>query len=198
MQTFLETERLVLRRFTEADVDNLVELDSDPEVMRFINGGRPTPRDEIENDVLPAFLGYYERHRRIRLLGRGREVDRALPRLVSFPSPASCPARRGRTRLPATKISVGKGLRHRRLAGVDSEGLRRARCSTRRCIHDGRARRLVARDGEVGPEARKDISPSPGLTTSRVRRKVTSSTRCSGRSGSSRPWRKIESLPTGE
>jgi RimJ/RimL family protein N-acetyltransferase len=61
MQIFLETERLVLRRFSGDDVDNLVELDSDPDVMRFINGGRPTPRHEIENEVLPAFLGYYER-----------------------------------------------------------------------------------------------------------------------------------------
>ena len=30
MHIYLETERLILRRFTEADVDNLVELDSDP------------------------------------------------------------------------------------------------------------------------------------------------------------------------
>jgi RimJ/RimL family protein N-acetyltransferase len=62
VQVFLETERLVLRQFTNDDIDNLVELDSDPEVMRFINGGRPTPREEIENDVLPAFLRYYERY----------------------------------------------------------------------------------------------------------------------------------------
>jgi RimJ/RimL family protein N-acetyltransferase len=61
MQIFLQTERLVLRRFTEDDVDNLVELDGDPAVMRFINGGRPTPRREIESDILPAFLAYYER-----------------------------------------------------------------------------------------------------------------------------------------
>lgn len=61
MQIFLETERLVLRRFTEDDVDNLVELDSDPDVMRFINGGRPTPRQEVENDLLPWFLDYYKR-----------------------------------------------------------------------------------------------------------------------------------------
>ena len=59
MHVFLETERLVLRRFSEDDVGNLVELDSDPDVMRFINGGRPTtPRHEIENDILPAFLEY--------------------------------------------------------------------------------------------------------------------------------------------
>jgi RimJ/RimL family protein N-acetyltransferase len=58
---FLETDRLVLRRFTESDLDLLVELDSDPEVMRFITGGRATPRGEVESEVLPAFLSYYER-----------------------------------------------------------------------------------------------------------------------------------------
>lgn len=61
MTIFLETERLVLRRFGERDVDNLVELDSDPDVMRYINGGRPTARQEIESEILPAFLDYYRR-----------------------------------------------------------------------------------------------------------------------------------------
>ncbi len=61
MQVFLETERLVLRRFTEADVDDLFDLDGDPEVMRYLTGGRPTPRDVIRDDILPRFLRYYER-----------------------------------------------------------------------------------------------------------------------------------------
>jgi RimJ/RimL family protein N-acetyltransferase len=61
VHVFLETERLILRRFTADDVDNLVELDSDPDVMRYITGGRGTSRAEIEDDVLPAFLAYYER-----------------------------------------------------------------------------------------------------------------------------------------
>ena len=61
MQVFLETERLVLRRFTAADVDHLEALDADPAVMRFLSGGKPTPRAEIEREVVPAFLGYYER-----------------------------------------------------------------------------------------------------------------------------------------
>lgn len=56
---FLETDRLMLRRFTPADVDLLVDLDSDPEVLRYI--GRPRSRDEIETDILPRFLRYYER-----------------------------------------------------------------------------------------------------------------------------------------
>src|SRR5437764_12110746 len=60
MQVFLETDRLVLRRFTMADADNLVSLDADPDVMRYITGGIPTSREEIEKEVLPAFLGYYQ------------------------------------------------------------------------------------------------------------------------------------------
>lgn len=40
---FLETERLRLRAFTEADAEHLVALDGDPEVMRFLTGGAPTP-----------------------------------------------------------------------------------------------------------------------------------------------------------
>jgi RimJ/RimL family protein N-acetyltransferase len=62
LDIFLETERLLLRRFTEEDVEHLVELDSDPAVMRYINGGTPTPRSEIENDFLPAYLHYYQRY----------------------------------------------------------------------------------------------------------------------------------------
>lgn len=60
-EVFAETPRLVLRRFTGDDVDNLVDLDSDPEVMLRINGGRPTPRDEVTGDILPAFLDYHRR-----------------------------------------------------------------------------------------------------------------------------------------
>ena len=61
VEIFLETERLVLRQFTEDDVDILAELDGDPDVMHFITGGRPTPRREVEHEILPAFLAYYER-----------------------------------------------------------------------------------------------------------------------------------------
>ena len=81
VQVFLETERLVLRQFTEDDVDNLVELDGDPEVMHFINGGRPTPREEIETRCCRRSSATTSASR-LRLLGGDREVDRAVPRLV--------------------------------------------------------------------------------------------------------------------
>jgi len=60
MSVFLETERLTLRRFTEADVDNLFDLDGDPDVMHFLNGGKPTSRAVIEQETLPRFLRFYE------------------------------------------------------------------------------------------------------------------------------------------
>ena len=61
MYVYLETDRLLLRRFTAADADELVALDGDPAVMRYLTGGIPTPRDVIENEILPNWLRYYTR-----------------------------------------------------------------------------------------------------------------------------------------
>lgn len=61
MSVVTETDRLILRPFTEADVDDLVELDSDPEVMRFLTGGTPTPREKIRGEILPRILSEYAR-----------------------------------------------------------------------------------------------------------------------------------------
>jgi len=57
----VKTERLLLRRFTPNDLEDLVALDSDPEVMSFITGGRATPREQVEGEILPAFIagGYW-------------------------------------------------------------------------------------------------------------------------------------------
>lgn len=61
MKVLLETSRLVLRQFTIADVDNLVALDSDRTVMRFINGGTPSDRKVIQKQIL-KWLAYYEKY----------------------------------------------------------------------------------------------------------------------------------------
>ena len=53
----IETDRLRLRPLTLDDVDLLVGLDRDPEVMRFINGGKPSPRAEVEK-IVRASLGH--------------------------------------------------------------------------------------------------------------------------------------------
>jgi RimJ/RimL family protein N-acetyltransferase len=69
MKVFLETERLTLRQFTKDDADNLFELDSDIEVIRFANigvikGGKPldTDYETIRNRTLPRFLQYYQKY----------------------------------------------------------------------------------------------------------------------------------------
>ncbi|MFF1904174.1 GNAT family N-acetyltransferase [Kitasatospora sp. NPDC058218] len=62
MTVHLITERLVLRRFTDDDVDHLVELDGDPEVMRHLTGGRPTAREAVERDLLPLYFDHYRQY----------------------------------------------------------------------------------------------------------------------------------------
>jgi RimJ/RimL family protein N-acetyltransferase len=61
MQIILETPRLTVRQFTEDDVDNLFDLNNDPEVMRYINGGKPTPREVIQDEIIPFHLAVYDR-----------------------------------------------------------------------------------------------------------------------------------------
>ncbi|WP_406637686.1 GNAT family N-acetyltransferase [Amycolatopsis sp. WGS_07] len=76
---FLETDRLLLRQFTEADMENLVQLDSDPRVMRFL-AGEPTPRAEIEHKVLPAILQDYEKGP----AGRWAAIERASSEFIGW------------------------------------------------------------------------------------------------------------------
>lgn len=61
-EIFLGTDRLLLRRFTAEDEDHLYTLDNDPAVMRYINGGIPTPRTVIMEEILPGFLRYDPHH----------------------------------------------------------------------------------------------------------------------------------------
>jgi len=56
---FLETERIYLREIVPEDSRLLFELDSDPEVMRFISKGQTTSIEQIENDHLPKMLRWY-------------------------------------------------------------------------------------------------------------------------------------------
>jgi RimJ/RimL family protein N-acetyltransferase len=61
MTVFCVTDRMVLRRFTAADGDNLAALHGDAEVMRFVENGRPVPAEVVRNRTLPSLLSEYER-----------------------------------------------------------------------------------------------------------------------------------------
>jgi RimJ/RimL family protein N-acetyltransferase len=50
----VDTERLVLRRWSDEDAPALAAINADPEVMRYIGGGRPLGR-RLSDDLLTRF-----------------------------------------------------------------------------------------------------------------------------------------------
>lgn len=61
VDTYLQTERVTLRRFRIDDADLLIELDSDPEVMRYLSGGEATAPELIRDGAIPSILAGYDR-----------------------------------------------------------------------------------------------------------------------------------------
>ncbi len=61
MTVVLETERLRIRRFTEEDAPLLLELDSDPEVMRFVGPYQLPNVDAYREYIRSRYLPEYER-----------------------------------------------------------------------------------------------------------------------------------------
>jgi RimJ/RimL family protein N-acetyltransferase len=55
---FLETERLILRRLVPADAELLFDLDSDPEVRRYVHAGAPD-LERIRAEILPRMCADY-------------------------------------------------------------------------------------------------------------------------------------------
>ena len=53
-----DSNRLCFRMITEKDVQLLFQLDQDPEVMRYINGGTATTMQAIEEVYLPRLNAY--------------------------------------------------------------------------------------------------------------------------------------------
>lgn len=116
MHVFLETKRPLLRRFTDDNVDNLYNLDSDPEVMRYITGGTTTPREEIAHDYLPAFLSYYTRFEGY---GFWVVIDKATGQFLGWFH------LRPRTGQPTDEPELGYGLRREAWGmGYGTEGAR--------------------------------------------------------------------------
>jgi RimJ/RimL family protein N-acetyltransferase len=56
----LLTSRMLLRRLAAEDLEWLAELHGDPMVMRYIDDGRPVPREVVAAQTMPAVLREYE------------------------------------------------------------------------------------------------------------------------------------------
>lgn len=57
----IETARLNLRPFTPDDLDDLFLVFGDPEVMRYISGGKPRSREDTETGLLRTIEGWKKR-----------------------------------------------------------------------------------------------------------------------------------------
>lgn len=96
MESYLQTARLILRRFTPDDVDALYALDADPAVTRYLNGGRATPREEIRDVQLPRFLAQYDE---VPGFGRWAAVEKATGAFLGWFALTADPAEPGTAEL---------------------------------------------------------------------------------------------------
>ena len=158
MQVFLETERLVLRRFTPDDVDNLVELDGDPEVMHFITGGRATPREEIENDILPAFLRYYERGDRYGFWAAIEKSTGTFLGWFHFRPAGGRSSDEPELGYRLRRSAWGRGYATEG-SRADPQGLHRARRAAGGGLYDGSQHGIPPRHGKSGPDTDAVVPP---------------------------------------
>ena len=54
----MDSARLSYHYITEADADFLWELDQDEQVMKYINGGKKSSKEDIRDIFVPRFLAY--------------------------------------------------------------------------------------------------------------------------------------------
>ncbi|SDY96137.1 Protein N-acetyltransferase, RimJ/RimL family [Micromonospora pattaloongensis] len=156
MHVFLETERLTLRRFTEADLDNLVALDADPEVMRYLTGGVPTPPEVIATRTLPRMLDY---HRRFDNHGYWAAIDTSSGQFLGWFELR--PGDDGRT----DELELGYRLRRAAWGrGYATEG---SRALLRRAFTELDAQRVYAQTMTVNVRSRR-VMEKAGLTLVRT------------------------------
>src|SRR5947209_9602818 len=61
MKVVLETERLLLRHFTEADAESLLHMEGDPDVLRHVGRKPLADVDAYRNKIRSVFLPYYDK-----------------------------------------------------------------------------------------------------------------------------------------
>lgn len=155
MREPLLTDRLVLRDITEADAEWLFDLDSDPEVMRYI-GPRPASDPAAYCDRTRAVHLPYQVHpwHGVRIV-----LDRAggaflgwvfvRPAMASKFAPELGWTRRGGSRLPLPPVRVG--------SRVGDRGGHAARADRARGLGDGGG-------GRVRPGGQRGFAPRAGET----------------------------------
>ena len=135
--------------------------------MRYITGGRPTSREELRDDVLPAFLRYYERFPGY---GFWAAVEKATGQFLGWfhlrpPEGASPDEPELGYRLRRSAWGKGyatEGSRALVRVAFTELGARRVYAETMAGVRrdDGGQPRLPAGDGEGRPAAGPEIPPA--------------------------------------
>jgi RimJ/RimL family protein N-acetyltransferase len=147
----------VLRRFTASEVDNLFDLDNDPEVMRLLSGGKPTPRDVIENKTLPRLLDYYERSERFGFWAAIEKSTGAFLGWFAFHPPEGGGSDEVELGYRLKKSSWGKGYATEGSRALIRKGASpSSACGASRADDSGQ-HRIPAGDGESRPGVRVDL-----------------------------------------
>lgn len=110
---WLETLRLELREFVPDDIGELVRLDTDPRVLKYINGGKSMPRAEVDA-AMRRVTRYYPLYPG---LGVWRASLRGSGKFIGWYCLKYCP--------PTTDVEVGYRLLHAHWGkGYATEGAR--------------------------------------------------------------------------
>ena len=115
---YLETERMVLRRLTQDDAENLFELDSDPEVMQYLTGGVPNTRAVILEKTMPRFLACYDPYKHFGFWAAIEKTSGAFMGWFHFRPYRENPEETG-ARISPEEGLLGPRLCDRRLRGSD-------------------------------------------------------------------------------
>jgi RimJ/RimL family protein N-acetyltransferase len=75
----IETARLKLRSFTPDDLNDLSEIRSDPDVMKYLGSGKPESIDQSRT-ALNKILAHWEKHG----FGRWAAIDKARDKLIGW------------------------------------------------------------------------------------------------------------------
>ena len=140
----LETERLIVRPFEEADADRLVAIFADRDVARHVGEGEPLERDEAE---------LWVRNSRANLrrfgFGTGAVVERASGRVIGWAGFARPPGEPCEIVYGLEKGAWGRGYGRELLAALIDFAAARGIDPLRATVHPDNAAsiRLLARAG---------------------------------------------------
>jgi RimJ/RimL family protein N-acetyltransferase len=120
MLFYIETERLIMRDLLLSDDDGMFELDSDPEVHRFI-GNKPVQTIEESRKVIDIIRQQYEDNG----IGRLAVIEKSAVYWLVFPETDNrtyqWPQRLLRPWLPFHQAILGQGLCQRNCTGISKQ-----------------------------------------------------------------------------